>query len=113
MIGGFVSGAVLAVSGIAGVLVPQQVAAALDIGLPTGRAKAELRIAYAAFGALGVWAVIVGESALFTGIGVLWLGAAAVRLVTLALDRPRADASYWAIFAMEVTFGLAGVLGNG
>jgi hypothetical protein len=113
MIGGYVSGAVLAVSGIAGVLIPRQVAAPLDIGLPTGRARAELRIAYAAFGALGVWALIAGESALFTGIGVLWLGAAGVRLITLAVDRPKADALYWAILAMEVGFGILGVLGSG
>lgn len=113
MIGGYISGAVLAASGIAGVLIPQQVARPLDIGLPTGRARAELRIAYAAFGALGVWAVIAGESALFTGIGVLWLGAAVVRLIALALDHPKADGSYWGIFAMEVGLGLLGVLASG
>lgn len=113
MVGGYVSGAVLAVSGIAGILLPRQVGAALDIGLPTGRASAELRVAYGAFAAIGVWAVIAGESALFAGIGFLWLGAAAVRVIALALDHPRADATYWAILAMEVAFGLAGVLGDG
>jgi hypothetical protein len=38
-------------------------------------------------------------------VGVTWLGAAAVRLGSLKLDRPRTDWTFWAFLAAEIAFG--------
>jgi hypothetical protein len=108
VIGGYIASAVLAAAGLAGVAIPERVAEALDTPLPSNRARAEFRIANATFAAIGTWALIAGSQALFTGIGVLWAGAAVVRLIALPVDSPRADLSYWAYFALEV--GLAAVV---
>lgn len=112
MVGGYVSSAVLAASGAAGIVIPNQIAPVLDTILSTSRAKTEFRVAYACFAAIGTWALIAGDSAVFKAIGVLWLGAAGVRIASLALDRPRTDRTYWSYLALEVAVGLAGVLGS-
>ncbi|MGH2662318.1 MAG: DUF4345 family protein [Actinomycetota bacterium] len=105
MIGGYISSAFLAAAGVAGVLIPERIAPVLDTPLPSGRARAEFRIANGAFAGIGVWALIEGSAALFIGVGLAWAGAAMVRLLALALDSPRADWTYWAFLALEA--GLA------
>lgn len=110
MIAGYVSSAVLAASGLAGVLVPGRIAEVLETPLPTGRAAAEMRVAYAAFGGLGVWALATGHA---SAVGVAWFAAAGVRVLALPVDRPRSSWTYWAFLVLEVTLGLAGVLGEG
>jgi len=113
MIGGYLSSVALAASGLAGILIPDQIAPAVDTVFASSRGRSELRVAYGALGVLGGWAVAVADHELFVAIGVFWLGAAAVRLLALALDRPRGGSTYWAFLALEVVLGLAGVLGSG
>jgi hypothetical protein len=40
-------------------------------------------------------------------VGVTWLGAAAVRVATLRVDRPTVTASYWVYLGLEVACGAA------
>jgi len=111
--GGYVASAVLAVSGLAGVVDPQRIGQALQTDLSPARARAEYRIVYGTLAALGVGALVAGSSDVFTAIGTVWLGAAAVRVLALALDRPKADLTYWAYLALELALGFAAVLENG
>jgi hypothetical protein len=113
MLGGYASAAALALSGIAAIVVPDRVAAALDSSVTSARGRAELRITYACFAALGIFALAAGDTLVFKATGALWLGAAVVRVLSLALDRPRPDRTYWALLALEVSLGLAGLLGSG
>jgi hypothetical protein len=113
VIGGYVSSAILAVSGAAGILVPDQIATALDTTFTSVRGRAELRIVYGALAAMGVWALVAADREVFIAIGVFWLGAAGVRLLAFAVDRPRKVWTYWVFLALEIVVGLAGVLGSG
>jgi hypothetical protein len=113
VIGGYISAAVLAVSGASGILIPHQIGPVLDTVLTPGRSKAEFRVAYGAIGSFGAWALVVGNAEVFKAVGVFWLGAAAVRLLALALDRPRIDWTYRAFLVLEVAAGLAAILGSG
>jgi uncharacterized protein DUF4345 len=112
MIGGYIAAASLAASGAAGILLPQRIAPVLETALTPGRATAEFRILNGALAALGIWALIVGRADAFTAVGVVWLGAAAVRLLAFVMDRPRPDVTYWAFFALEAVLGAAAVYGN-
>jgi hypothetical protein len=112
MIGGYVASAILAAAGVAGVLAPQRVGSALETNLSPARARAEFRIAYACFAALGIDACLTGSAAVFMAVGTLWLGAAFIRLVALVVDRPQADRTYWIFLALELALGCAGVLLN-
>ncbi|MEX2458933.1 MAG: hypothetical protein WD770_08110 [Actinomycetota bacterium] len=107
------SASVLAASALAGVVIPQRVASALDTAFESARGRAEFRIVYATLAAVGVWALVIGDSEVFIAVGLLWLGAAAVRIAALLLDRPRPDRTYWAYLVLGVGLGLAGVLGSG
>src|SRR5882672_5790957 len=110
LMGGYMAGGVLAASGIAGVLMPQRVGRVLHTDLSPARARAEFRIAYACFAAVGFDALVAGAPAVFTAVGALWLAAAGVRLVAIPVDRPRADWTYWTFLALEALLGAAGVL---
>jgi hypothetical protein len=112
VIGGYIAGAILAVSGAAGVLIPQQIGPVIETPLSKGRATAEFRVAYGAMGGVGVWALIAGDAEVFKAVGALWFAAAAVRLVALAVDRPRPNTTYWAFLALEVGLGLVAFLGS-
>ena len=113
MIGGYVSSAILAVSGLAGVIMPERVGRAIHTDLSPPRARAEFRVAYGTLAALGAYAVVVADTLVFRAVGVVWLGAAIVRLTGLVLDRPRADWTYWAYLILEVGLGAAAVLTAG
>jgi Flp pilus assembly pilin Flp len=81
--------------------------------LDTGRSKAEFRIAYGAIAAFGAYALAAGDSEVFKAVGTFWLGAAAVRLLAVALDWPRIDWTYSAFFVLEVAAALAAFLASG
>jgi len=112
VIGGYIAGAILTASGLSGVLIPQQIAPVIETALSKGRATAEFRVAYGAMGGVGVWSLIAADAEVFKAVGALWFAAAAVRLVALAVDRPRSNATYWAFLALEVGLGLAAFLGS-
>src|SRR6266403_2203321 len=87
---GRLSSAALMLSGLAGVVMPKRVAAALDLPASTGRGLAETRAGLGGtYAALGGWALASRQPAAQAAVGVTWLGAAAARLGSLALDRPR------------------------
>lgn len=104
------SSAILAASALAGVVIPRRVGEALDTDVSPPRARAEFRIAYGAMTGVGVWGVMSGEAAAFAAVGFLWLGAAAVRVLSLVLDRPRADWTYWTYLAAEAGLATAALL---
>ncbi len=113
MLGGYVAAALLTLSGLAGVLIPDRVATALLTRFEGARGRLEFRVAYATFVGLGAWALAVGDREVFIGIGFLWFAAAAVRLAFTVVDRPKIDTTYWAYLALELGLGAAGVFGSG
>jgi hypothetical protein len=107
---GRVSSAALALSGLAGVATPEKVASALDLVPGSARGTAETRAGFGGtYAALGGWALVSRDPAAQTAVGVTWLGAAAVRVGTLVVDRPRTDWTFWGYLAAEVGFGLTAV----
>jgi hypothetical protein len=111
---GSVSSLALMLSGLAGVTMPTKVAAALDLPAESGRALAETRAGLGGtYAALGGWALLSGEPAAHAAVGVTWLGAAAARLGSLVVDRPKRDAAFWLYLAAEVGFGTAAIASAG
>jgi hypothetical protein len=107
---GRASSAALMLSGIAGVLTPTSVASALDLTPASSRGVAETRAGLGGtYAALGGWALLSHDPAAQTAVGVTWLGAAAVRLASLVVDRPRTDSAFWAYLAAEIGFGAIAV----
>ncbi|MBL7488344.1 DUF4345 family protein [Frankia sp. AgB1.9] len=103
---GRISSAALMAAGLAGVVMPVRFAAALDLPATTGRGRTETRAGLGGtYAALGGWALVSREPVARRAVGVAWLGAAAVRLGSTAVDRPRTDWVYWASLAMELGFG--------
>ena len=85
---GHVSSAALMVSGVAGVVAPQRVAQALELTVNSARGSAEVRAGLGGtYAALGGWALVSPEPAAEIAVGATWLGAAAVRLASLVVDR--------------------------
>jgi hypothetical protein len=93
-------------SGVAGVVMPRRVAAALDLPATSGRGVAETRAGLGGtYAALGGWALVSSDPAAQVAVGVTWLGAAGARLGSLVLDRPRTDWTFWAYLAAELGLG--------
>ena len=103
---GRVSSAGLMLSGVAGVLMPERIASALQLTPASSRGIAETRAGLGGtYAALGGWALVSGRRAAGVAVGAAWLGAATARLLSLALDRPQTDAAFWAYLVAEVGFG--------
>lgn len=103
---GHLSSAALMLSGISGVVTPRKVGAALDLSAVSARGVAETRAGLGGtYAALGAWALVSRDPAAQRAVGVTWLGAAAVRVASLALDRPRTNPAFWAYLVAEVGFG--------
>jgi hypothetical protein len=103
---GRVSSAALMLSGLSGVLTPEKVATALDLSPGSKRGIAETRAGLGGtYAALGGWALVSRDPAAQRAVGVTWLGAAAVRLASLVVDRPRTDFAFWSYLAAEIGFG--------
>jgi hypothetical protein len=99
-------------SGAAGVVMPERVAAQLELPAASGRGVAETRAGLGGtYAALGGWALASGQPGAQAAVGVTWLGAASARLISLALDRPRTDWTFWAYLAAELGLG-AGALAS-
>ena len=107
---GRVSSAALMLSGIAGVVTPRQFTSALELTPLSNRGVAETRAGMGGtYAALGGWALLSRDPAAQRAVGVTWLGAAAVRVASLALDRPRTDPAFWAYLAAEIGFGTTAI----
>jgi hypothetical protein len=95
-------------SGVAGVLTPDDVGKALELSPATPRGRTEVRAGLGGtYAALGAWALADRSPAAKRAIGFTWLGAGAVRLASLAVDRPRTGAPFWAYLAVELGLGSA------
>jgi hypothetical protein len=105
---GRVSGVALMLSGLAGIGLPERVASALELEPTSERGVAEIRAGLGGtYAALGAWALASRRPAARTAVGVTWLGAAAVRILSMRLDRPRTTWTYWAYLGVEVGLGVA------
>ena len=103
---GRIGSAALMLSGLAAVMSPTSVASALQLTPESPRGIAETRAGLGGtYAALGAWALVSRDPTAQTAVGVTWLGAAAVRVASLALDRPQTDLAFWAYLAAEVGFG--------
>jgi hypothetical protein len=106
MVLGRLSSAALLLSGVAALVAPERVASALELSPRSGRGLAETRAGLGGtYAALGGWALASKSPVAQVAVGATWIGAAAARLASLALDRPRTDAAFWAYLAAEVGFG--------
>ncbi len=89
---------------------PDSVGTALDLPPGSARGRAEIRAGLGGtYAALGGWALANRSPEAAAAVGFTWLGAAAVRLASLRLDRPRTDAAFWAYLAIELGLGTAAV----
>jgi hypothetical protein len=101
----------LLASGAAGIAIPDRVAEALDLAPGSSRGIAETRAGLGGtYAALGAFALLSGSRGAQQAVGATWLGAGAVRLAALRLDRPQTDAAYWAYLAAELGLGTAALL---
>ncbi|MET7992048.1 DUF4345 family protein [Amycolatopsis sp. NPDC005232] len=108
---GQISSLGLLLSGVASVVAPGNVADTLRITAADPRGTTEIRAGLGGtYAALGGWALASKQPAADVAVGATWLGAAAVRLGSLALDRPKTDASYWAFLGLEVGLGSLALL---
>jgi hypothetical protein len=99
-------------SGLAGVVMPKRVAAALELPAVTTRGIAETRAGLGGtYAALGGWALVSRDPTAQAAVGVVWLGAAGARIASLVFDRPRTDATFWAYLAGEIGLGAAALIG--
>ena len=111
---GHLASAALMLSGAAGIAMPQDIVSALDLTPTSPRAVAEVRAGLGGtYAALGAYALVSGDAGAQRAVGATWLGAGAVRLAALKLDRPRTDWTYWAYLAAELGLGTAAVLEAG
>jgi hypothetical protein len=111
---GTLSALALAASGAAIAVDPAGTAKALGLTASSPRGVAETRVGLGGtFAGLGLWALARRSSDAYTAVGMTWLGAAAVRGLTLRLDEPETDWTFWAYFAAEVGLGLAGLVDRG
>jgi len=108
---GRASAAALMLSGLAGVLIPEKVASALELTPTSARGIAETRAGLGGtYAALGAWALLSRRPAAHTAVGVMWLGAATARLSALVVDDPERDTTYWAYLGAELGFGAAALI---
>lgn len=108
---GHLASAALMLSGAAGVAIPERVAEALELPTTTARATAEVRAGLGGtYAALGAFALLSRSSGAQRAVGATWLGAGAVRLAALKVDRPRTDAAYWTYLALELGLGTAALV---
>ena len=98
-------------SGIAGVVTPKRVGATLELVPSSARGVAETRAGLGGtYAALGAWALCSREPAADVAVGVTWLGAGGVRLASLLVDRPRANAAFWTYLALELGLGATSLM---
>ncbi len=105
------SSAALMASGLAGVLMPASVGGALQLPATTARGVTETRAGLGGtYAALGGWALVSRDPTAQAAVGVVWLGAAAVRTASLVYDQPSTDGAFWAYLAAEIGLGVGALL---
>jgi hypothetical protein len=108
---GFTAALGLGASGIGIAVDPKRAGDVMRMPPMSARGITEMRAGVGGtFTALGMWALLRGTSDAYTAVGVTWLGAAAVRAISLKVDKPEKDATFWAFLGLETTLGIAGLL---
>jgi hypothetical protein len=111
---GLTSALALSLSGVGIALDPGRAGELMRMPPTSARGRVEMRAGVGGtFAALGGWAARRGTSDAYTAVGVTWLGAAAVRALSMQTDDPETDWTFWLFLAAETTLGLAGVLSRG
>jgi hypothetical protein len=111
---GFSAAAGLSAAGIGIALDPKRAGEMMRMPPMSARGITEMRAGVGGtFAALGAWALVRGTSDAYTAVGVTWLGAAAVRAVSMEVDKPEKDATFWAFLGLETVLGMAGLLARG
>jgi hypothetical protein len=111
---GLASAAGLAASGLGIALDPRRAGEMMRIPPTSARGVTEMRAGIGGtFAALGTWAMLQRSSQAYTAVGVTWLGAALVRTLSIRVDDPETDWSFWTFLAGETVLGVAGVLDRG
>ncbi len=101
-------------SGMAAVVMPERVGAALDLSATSPRGQAEIRAGLGGtYAALGAYALLSRSPGARRAVGLTWLGAAVARIGALKADEPEADWTYWAYLAAEVGLGAGALLSGG
>jgi Domain of unknown function (DUF4345) len=113
ILNGQISSAALLASGLAGLLIPERVSAALDLPATSPRGNAETRAGLGGtYAALGAYALLSRSPGARRAVGATWLGAAGARIAALKLDEPETDWTYWAYLAGELVLGGAALLAS-
>jgi hypothetical protein len=108
---GVTSAVALGASGVGIALDPQRAGAVMRMPPSSARGITEMRAGVGGtFAALGTWALLRGTADSYTAVGVTWLGAAVVRVLSLKADEPETDWTFWAFLAAETTLGLGGIM---
>jgi hypothetical protein len=111
---GLTSALALGACGAGIALDPVRAGAVMRMPPSSARGITEMRAGVGGtFAALGLWALLRGTSEAYSAVGVTWLGAAGVRAVSMRVDEPERDTSFWAFLTAEAVFGLAGLLARG
>jgi len=85
---------------------PEPMAKAVGFSLHGRRGRAEFRIGFGGFFiGLAGYALYAQNGGVFVAVGAMWLGAAAVRVLALLLDRPPFNVSYLAVLLFELAMG--------
>ena len=86
---------------------PEMVARACHFDLKGPRGVAEFRIGFGGFiSGLMIYPLYIQSDLVFTVLGLMWLGGAAVRVLSLFIDKPQLDNTYMAVLVFELTHGL-------
>jgi hypothetical protein len=89
---------------------PQRAAAVLGLSPTSSRGIAETRAGLGGtYVALGLWSTLRGSADAYRAVGATWLGAATLRILSLLIDDPDTDWTYWAYLTAELVFGVAGM----
>ena len=98
-------------SGLAGLLQPRRFASAIDLIPTSKRGVAEVRSGLGGtYVGIGALALVSGAAAAEAAVGATWLGAGAARVISIAVDRPETNWSFWAYLALEVGLGSGALL---
>lgn len=100
---------VTVIAGAFALFAPERAVALTGLTLKGGRGRTEVRCVMGAlYIALGITPFFLGETA-FTMLGIAYLAIAAVRLVSIFIDRSGSQ-SNWMSLALELVFGVLLVL---
>jgi hypothetical protein len=111
---GFASAVALSAGGLAIALDPRRAGDMMRVPPMSARGVTEIRAGVGGtFAALGAWAARRDSTDAYTAVGVTWLGAAVVRVISMQVDQPETDWTFWAFLAGETTMGVAGLLARG